>query len=370
MSVQSDGNVTAIRWTVGSRGWDLTRLEYVTRGTIGADVVGANSARGDDEIIPATATSISATPAPANMPLVSVVIPVYNCADTIMTCLESIFAQTYPRDHLEVILVDDGSMDGTAAIAKAAAVTLNEHLTLITQANAGPAAARNAGIRAATGEIVAFTDADCVAAHDWLECLVRAFDQHPDVAGVGGPLRNTAPSDTLVARYLVAADFYRHRARNGAVEYLLTANAAFRRIALLDIGCFTERRRAWAEDADLSFRLVQSGYVLLLSSAGVVTHTGVLDSLRDFVHGLYRYGFGNAVMAQEWPGRRRPSLQLIRHGGAAILAPWLAFHLRSRVGWRRAIAMCPLIATEHIAYSVGLVSGWIADHQWRKEHVG
>lgn len=301
-------------------------------------------------------------------PVVSVVIPAYNSADTLGACLDSLAAQGYPRERFEVIVVDDGSTDETIVIARTSPVALSGRFTVVSQANAGPAAARNAGIRAAVGRIVALTDADCVAAPDWLESLVRAFDDHPGVAGVGGPLRNAAPSDTTIARYLLAADFYRHRTRGETVEYLLTANAAFLRSALLDIGGFTERKRAWAEDADLSFRLVQSGYMLLLSQEGTVTHSGVLESGRDFVRGLYRYGFGNAVLARGWPARRRPGLQLIRHAGAAILAPWLAWRLRHQVGWRDALTFCPVIVVEHVAYSAGLIGGAIAGI--RGEHQG
>ena len=306
----------------------------------------------------------------ASMPIISVVIPVYNCADTIRTCLESIFAQSYPRNHFEVIVVDDGSTDETASVARALAATSNECLTILSQANAGPAAARNAGIRAASGTIVAFTDADCVAAPNWLESLIHVFNQYPDVAGVGGPLDNAARSNTLVARYLLAADFYRHRTRGGAVEYLLTANAAFLRSALLAIGGFTERRQAWGEDADLSFRLVHSGYRLLLAQSGVVTHIGVLDSVRDFLLGLYRYGFGNAILAPEWPADRRPGRQLVRHLGAAGLAPWLALRLRHRGGWLRASTFVPVIVLEHLAYSAGLTRGWIARLRWERGRIG
>lgn len=296
----------------------------------------------------------------AKGPTITVVIPAYNCADTISMCLESIFAQTYPRDRFEVILVDDGSTDGTAPVAQTCAATQHEYLSILSQANGGPASARNAGIRMARGSIVAFIDADCIASPDWLTSLARAFDQHPDVAGIGGPLHNAVQSETMIARYLVAANFYRHREHRGKVDYLLTANAAFLRSALNQVGGFTERKRAWAEDADLSFRLTQSGHRLLLIPEGFVTHFGVLESLRDFVRGLYNYGFGNAVLAKEWPAQRGPGRQLVRHLGAAVLAPWLAWRLRKRVGWRSASMFCPVIVLEHLTYSVGLIRGVIA----------
>lgn len=322
-----------------------------------------------------TTTSNHPVRAFESVPVVSVVIPAYNCAETVIVCLGSVLGQSYPRDRFEVIVVDDGSTDRTAAMAKASAETWEGRFILVSQANAGPAAARNAGIHAASGDIVAFIDADCIAACDWLERLVHVFQQHPDVAGVGGPLHNAAQVNTLVARYLIAVEFYRHRVRKGEVEYLLTANAAFLRSALLDVGGFAERRRAWAEDADLSFRLLRSGYVLLHAPSGSVTHIGVLESIRSLASGLYRYGFGNAILAPGWPVERSAGRQFVRHAGAVVLAPLLALRLRHRVGWRVALAFCPLIAIEHIAFSAGLVSGlvsgWITTEiRWERNRIG
>lgn len=330
----------------------------------------AGKERGGDTNIASTEPLTFATPAPAapvapHAPRVSVVIPAYNCADTLPACLHAIFAQTYPRGQFEVIVVDDGSSDETAAIARDAGAKGRLSLTVISQANAGPAAARNAGIRAARGAIIAFTDADCLAAPNWLESLACVFEQHPTVAGVGGPIQSAAQANTLIARYMLAADFYRQRARGHAVEYLLTANAAFRRSVLMEVGGFTERRRAWAEDADLSFRLAQSGHALLLAPDGAVTHIGVLETLREFRIGLYRYGFGNAVLARDWPMWRKPGPQLIRHLGAVVLSPLLALRLRRRTGWRQACAFWPLIVIEHIAYSAGLIAGAFANFWWR-----
>jgi cellulose synthase/poly-beta-1,6-N-acetylglucosamine synthase-like glycosyltransferase len=294
------------------------------------------------------------------LPRVTIVIPAYNCAGVLGDCLHSLFAQTYPRDRYDIVVVDDGSTDGTETLARECAGSWGGRVTVVSKANGGPASARNAGIRQATGDIVAFTDADCVAAADWLEGLVRRFAEAPEVAGIGGPLRNVATADHWVSRYLLAVEFYRHRMRNGRVDYLVTANAAFRRSALTAVGGFTERDRAWAEDADLCFRLVQSGYTLLLAPQGSVTHVGVLSSVRRFVRELYRYGFGNSILAREWPVTRQPVVQLIRHTGAIVLSPALAVRMRRRVGLRVALSFCPLIAIEHAAFNAGLISGYVS----------
>lgn len=285
---------------------------------------------------------------------VSVVIPAYNCAKSVERLLTSLFAQTYPRERYEIILVDDGSSDNTAAVAQRSLAQWDGAGRVLRKPNGGPASARNHGMRASTADVIAFIDADCVADPDWLECVVTSLAT--GAAGVGGPLRNVAPPG-WVTGYLDACQFYRQRARNGAVDYLLTANVAFRREALAQVGGFIERRGVWAEDADLSFRLKQHGYTLLLAPGGVVTHFGSPGSVGGLCRELYRYGFGAAVLSRSWRNGRTPTTEFIRHGGAAALAPVLALRLRRRVGITRAMSFWPLIALEHLSFCWGLCMG-------------
>lgn len=296
------------------------------------------------------------------VPSVSVVVPAYNCADRLHACLDSLFQQTYPRTRYDITLVDDGSTDETAARARALAQHWEGTLTVVQQPNGGPASARNAGIRASQGEVVAFIDADCVAAPDWLAQVVGVLVA-TEATGVGGPLLNVAPR-TWVSRYLDAAAFYRHRVRKGQVDYLVTANVAFRRSALIALGGFAEREGAWCEDADLSFRLRQSGHRLLLSPGGTVTHYGSPATLRSLARELYRYGYGNFVLSPNWQNGRTPLMEITRHGGAVVLAPALALRFIRRVGLWRAASFWPLVVVEHAAFTVGLLSA-LGTH-WRR----
>ena len=97
----------------------------------------------------------------ARAPQFSVIIPVYNGEGTIAECLEALASQDMPRREFEVIVVDDGSTDGTAAIVK------QFDVKYIHQENTGPATARNVGVKNAQGKIVVFTDADCVPEPNW-----------------------------------------------------------------------------------------------------------------------------------------------------------------------------------------------------------
>lgn len=290
-------------------------------------------------------------------PSVSVVVPAYNSAAYLPRCLSSLTSQRYPRDRYEVIVVDDGSTDDTARIAHEIAHAWDGHMIVLRESNGGPASARNAGISASAAPLVAFIDADCVADPDWLSALVGALDEaEANAAGVGGPIINVAPRD-WVSRYLDACSFYRHRMRDGRVEYLLTQNVAFRRSALLQMGGFVAREGVWAEDSDLSFRLTQAGYSLLLSERGAVTHYGSPTSVRDLWKKLYLYGIGNAALGANWGKRRAPGRELVRRAGAVVLAPALALRLARRAGIAQALSFIPLISIEHTAFGVGLIAG-------------
>lgn len=127
---------------------------------------------------------------------ISVVIPARNSAETIGLCIEALLAQSTARGEYEVIVVDDGSTDGTAAIAE------GEGTRVLSQPHHGPAAARNLGLREARGEIVLFTDADCIPTSTWIEEMTKPFAD-PDVVGVKGayspqllsqPLLSSTPS--------------------------------------------------------------------------------------------------------------------------------------------------------------------------------
>jgi len=121
-------------------------------------------------------------------PAVSVVIPARNAAPTIGRTLRSLQNQTLPGPEFQVVLVDDGSTDDTVAIAEASGARV------ITQHGVGPGEARNRGVEASEAEIIAFTDADCFPARDWLENGLMAMGEADLVQGRVLPDRSAARS--------------------------------------------------------------------------------------------------------------------------------------------------------------------------------
>src|SRR5262249_8955580 len=158
-------------------------------------------------------------------PRVSVVVCTYNGGRTLEQCLHSLLALDYP--DYEVIVVDDGSTDATPAI-----LARFSTVRIIRQPNRGLSVARNVGLRAATGAVIAYTDSDCFARPAWLSLLVEQL-QRTGAAAVGGP--NLTPEDGRLAACVAASPGQPvHVLENDQVaEHIPGCNMAFRREALL-----------------------------------------------------------------------------------------------------------------------------------------
>lgn len=211
----------------------------------------------------------------------SIIIPTYNRANSLERCLRAL-----PHDA-EVIVVDDGSEDETSKVPGRVA---HPRLTYVRQLNHGPAVARNLGARIATGEILIFTDDDCVPAQGWPWPLVERLRKEPDeIGGVGGavlPLK-----DGVVSRY---STFHRILEPPVSCSYLVTANCAYRRDAFEAAGGFDETiHTPGGEDPDLAFRVRARGYRLVFEPSATVSHD-YRENLLDFARTFYRYGKGCA----------------------------------------------------------------------------
>jgi cellulose synthase/poly-beta-1,6-N-acetylglucosamine synthase-like glycosyltransferase len=224
---------------------------------------------------------------PAFRPRVSVIIPARDAARTVSACLEGVLAQTYPRERLEIIVVDNASRDDTRALAsRSGVVVLDERLVLTSYA------ARNRGARHATGEVLAFTDADCVPANDWLDQLVRPFDDGA-VAAVTGHV-DDAPALTLCEELTARIRPFARPQRNG-LETLLTVNVAIRRDSFHECGGFDEMLPTGG-DVDLGWRMQQKGFRLTHAPAARVAHRH-RSTLRRVFAQYRRYGFSEILLA-------------------------------------------------------------------------
>jgi O-antigen biosynthesis protein len=233
--------------------------------------------------------------APPSPPKVSVVICAYNAERTMQPCLESLRTLRYP--HYEVIVVNDGSTDRTLEIAQRF-----PEARLISQENKGLSAARNVGIEAATGEIVAFTDSDCVVDPDWLTYLVYGFTSGGFVA-VGGP--NLPPPEESRTAACVASSpgGPTHVLLNDQVaEHIPGCNMAFRKDVLQRIGGFDAVFRAAGDDVDLCWRLQNEGHVIGFSAAAMVWHFR-RNTVKAYIKQQMGYGAAEALLYFKHPYR-------------------------------------------------------------------
>jgi GT2 family glycosyltransferase len=263
----------------------------------------------------------------ARKPKVSVVVASYNADRTLKACLESLRKLNYPE--YEIILVDDGSTDTTPQLAeefrkaeesgeptergdsKESAVADSAHQLVASAAggkflyfrhsrNLGLSVARNTGIAAAEGEIVAFTDADCRADEDWLYYLVAEF-QDSEFAGIGGPNLLPPEDSAVAAAVMVSPGGPAHVMLNDReAEHIPGCNMAFRKRALEVIGGFDPNFRKAGDDVDICWRLQQAGYKIGFSPAAFVWHYR-RSNLRAYLKQQRGYGEAEALLVQKHP---------------------------------------------------------------------
>jgi len=221
-------------------------------------------------------------------PSVSVIVCSYNGGKTLAACLDSLGKLNYP--DYEVILVDDGSTDDTAYIA-----AQFPSVRYIHQTNHGLSHARNTGAAAAQGDVLAYTDSDCMPDVDWLYYLIGTLVSG-DYAGVGGP--NVSPPSQTSVQACVAA------APGGPSHVLLTdtiaehipgCNMAFYRWAFENIGGFDPEYRKAGDDVDFCWRLQQAGSVIAFSPTAIVWHHRRF-TLRAFLKQQDGYGEAESLL--------------------------------------------------------------------------
>ncbi len=227
-------------------------------------------------------------------PRISVVVCTYNGSRTLGECLGGIGRLDYP--DTEVIVVDDGSTDATATIAR------EYQVRLISTENGGLSHARNVGLAAATGEIIAYLDDDAYPDPHWLRYLAYTFFSTAH-AGVGGP--NLVPLDDRAIAQCVG------NAPGGPIHVLLTdsvaehipgCNMAFRKSCLIAIGGFDPQFRTAGDDVDICWRLQDKGWTIGFNPAALVWHHR-RNSIGAYLRQQKGYGKAEALLQRKWPDK-------------------------------------------------------------------
>jgi GT2 family glycosyltransferase len=224
----------------------------------------------------------------ADLPSVSVVVPTHGRPRELLRCLHALARLDYPRARFEVVVVDDGALLSAEELRAAPG---GIETTVVRQERAGPAAARNAGVREARGELYAFTDDDCAAAPGWLRALARAASR-PGVGAAGGAVVNGLPENRYARASQAVTDIvYGYYAADPSdARFLASNNLAVTAGAFERAGGFDESFRT-AEDRDVCDRLRGAGLRLMFVPGAEVVHFRPLGA-RGYVEQHFGYGRG------------------------------------------------------------------------------
>jgi GT2 family glycosyltransferase len=240
--------------------------------------------------------------------IVSVVVPIRNAISTLPTCLEAL-VRLDPRPD-EIVLVDNGSTDGTSELLNAFGKQYAGFVKVIQEPTPGVSRARNAGIRASKGDVLAWTDSDCAPAPNWLRHLTKPFEDQ-QVGGVAGRVL-AAPGTSLVEIFCGLYTFQTSAQQTRLYQWtpltggVAGANFAVRRALVEKLGGYDPRIMNWGDDYDLCARIYADGHVI-----DYVPEAEVFHYHRKTVSGMMRQAFGQ--------GRSHPYL-LWRHAPRGL---WL-----------------------------------------------
>jgi GT2 family glycosyltransferase len=277
--------------------------------------------------------------APAELPTVSVVVPVLDGLDDLVRCVDALLAQDYPADRLEILLVDNGS-----AVPPGPRLPVDPRLRVLREDRPGSYAARNTGVAAARGEVVAFTDADCTPDREWVRAVVAALVAEPRADMVGGGIDLDFPA----GRPVTGPEWYEQLHGFPQEQYItelgfaVTANMATWRAVLDRVGGFDQTLPSGG-DADFGRRVRAAGLRQRYAPAARVHHPAraTWPELRAKQRRVTR--------GVAWRARRRQGrLRLLRLlAGHLALAGW-----RTLSAWRRPL---PETAAARVRY---LVTYW------------
>ncbi|MEJ8566438.1 glycosyltransferase family 2 protein [Elongatibacter sediminis] len=282
-------------------------------------------------------------------PFVSVIIPSYCRPGPLRRCLQRLREQTYPTGRFEVIVVDDGSNPPLDDVAASLRDLLD--ITLMRQKNSGPAAARNRGAAEARGELLLFTDDDCLPDPGWIEAFAQSHTRTP-LALLGGEMVNHCPDNSCAVASQIILDsaytFYNSDPVNA--RFFASSNIALPADTYHSVGGFSEAFRTASEDRELCDRWRWRGHPLVSVPAAVVRHTKS-PSLREFVHQHFSYGRGAFQFHRE--RARRGTVHVSREVFRYPVFLWTLLRAAAAQPLRRFVPVASLLCVAQAVNALG-----------------
>lgn len=251
------------------------------------------------------------------MLMISIVVPFKNSKKTLRNLLESLLDQDFPKTDYEIVLVDDGSSDGSletvSDLVKSSIVRIKIVRLL---ENKGCFHARNKGIDASEGEIIAFIDSDEIADKMWLRRLVEPLFENKDLCGVSGKVITDAHKTLILP--VVTAPIGATK-MTGEVVFAGTGNVAYRKNDLLEIGGFDESfDPKWRGDSDLCLRLLEMGLKIIYEPNAIIYHPTREPSLGE----IWKEGFKRYKDVLLYSKHSKNSKLVKHHVGSGFTKPF------------------------------------------------
>ena len=228
-------------------------------------------------------------------PFVSVVVPTCDREELLKSCLFSLFQQTYPKDRYEVIVADGSTADKTKKLIDSLVISSPTTSYVRTGYKEGPSHSRNIGVHEAKGEIILFTDDDCIANQNWINETIKVYEEYPDIDGVGGRVfSDPAQPKNFVIRYMEALKIIPDTELIvGQMEtpFLATCNMSYKKNIFEELGGFNEALRV-GEDYDLIKRFRERGYKLVYVPTAIVYHHQRENIIPYLKHDCFERGKG------------------------------------------------------------------------------
>lgn len=220
----------------------------------------------------------------AQTPSISIIIPARNAEGHLGRCLKAVFASNISAK--DVIVVDDGSSDDTAAIAKEYPCTLIRN-----EKNKGTSYSRNAGADKAQGDILVFVDSDILIRSDTLSLITSRFEKNPDLFGINGLLDTRHRCDSPVSQFVNLSIHYQHQHFPDYTNAAFTSIFAIRRKVFIEIGGFSEEyRMPFADDVNIRFKIDSKKPLMLQDRELQVEHLKQFNLWR-FCSNRFQIGF-------------------------------------------------------------------------------
>ncbi|MBO1056515.1 MAG: glycosyltransferase [Dolichospermum sp. JUN01] len=281
----------------------------------------------------------------------SIIIPTYNRPQPLTNCLQSLADLDYPDNRFEVIVVDDGSKISLKTVVKPLQNQLN--LTLIPQANAGPATARNTGAKQAQGKFLAFIDDDCTPANNWLQVLETYLIAHANDL-IGGCIINALSENIYATASQALLDYIYASYQNKTKfpQFFTSNNIALSAENFWAIGGFdTNFPLAAAEDREFCDRLLSHNYKMRYAPESIVYHAHHL-TLKTFYRQHFNYGRG-AFLFHKTYSQRHPQQKSIQSW--SFYLKLITYPLTKQYA-QAAVLLCFLILLSQIATTFGMVT--------------